>query len=143
MEKRLNSGEIHATSQSPMILYYRNPSTVQDESKTTTQISSLQIKTSLSCVRSQAWTLSRSPNTICVNANSGIIPQPIPFIRRINFMEADWNEYSAELDKLIEDVEPIPSNYKWVVEKVSVASRIHIPRGCRTEYVPQLFKQTL
>ena len=30
MEKRLNSGHIHATSHSSMMLSYRNPSTVQE-----------------------------------------------------------------------------------------------------------------
>ena len=53
-------------------------------------------------------------------------------------MKADWNGYSAELDKLIEDVEPVSANYKCFVESVRVASRRHIPRGCRTEYVPVL-----
>ena len=53
-------------------------------------------------------------------------------------MKADWNGYSVELDKLIEDVEPIPVNYKCFVENVCVASRRHIPRECRTEYVPGL-----
>ena len=48
-------------------------------------------------------------------------------------MKADWNGYSAELDKLIEDVEPIPANYKCFVESVRVSSR-----GCETEYVPGL-----
>ena len=33
MEKRLNSGQIHATSHSSMMLNYRNPSTVQDGRK--------------------------------------------------------------------------------------------------------------
>ena len=41
-------------------------------------------------------------------------------------MKAVWNGYSAELDKLIEDVEPIPANYKCFVESVRVASRTHI-----------------
>ena len=53
-------------------------------------------------------------------------------------MKADWNGYSAELDKLIEDIEPIPANYKCFVESVRVASRRHISRGCRTEYVSGL-----
>ena len=53
-------------------------------------------------------------------------------------MKADWNGYSAGLHKLIEDVEPIPAIYKSFVESVRVASRGHIPRGCRTEYVPGL-----
>ena len=53
-------------------------------------------------------------------------------------MKADWNGYSAELDKLIEEVEPIPAKYKSFVESVRVASRRHIPGGCRTEYIPGL-----
>ena len=35
-------------------------------------------------------------------------------------------------------VEPIPSNYNRFVENVLVASRRHIPRGCRTDYVQGL-----
>ena len=46
---------------------------------------------------------------ICVSAHPIMVPQTIPFRRRFNFMKADWNGYSAELDKLIEDVEPIPA----------------------------------
>ena len=53
-------------------------------------------------------------------------------------MKADWNGYSAELDKLIVHIEPIPANYKCFVESLGVAARRHIPRGCRTEYVPGL-----
>ena len=53
-------------------------------------------------------------------------------------MKADWNGYSAELDKLIKDVELIPANDKCFVESVHVASRRHIPRGCQTEYIPSL-----
>ena len=51
-------------------------------------------------------------------------------------MKAIWNGYSAEIAKLIEDVEPISANYKCFVESVRVSSRRHIPRGCQTEYVP-------
>ena len=43
-----------------------------------------------------------------------------------------------DLTSLIEDVEPIPANYKSFVKSVRVASRRHIPRGCRTEYIPGL-----
>ena len=57
-------------------------------------------------------------------------------------IQADWNGYSAELDKLIEDVEPIPANYKCFVESVGVASRRYIPRGCRTEYIPGLIDES-
>ena len=53
-------------------------------------------------------------------------------------MKAAWNGYSTELDNSIEDVEPIPSNYYPFVENVRVASRRHIPRGCKTDYVQGL-----
>ena len=53
-------------------------------------------------------------------------------------MKADWKGYSAELVKLIKDVEPIIANYKCFVESVREASRSYIPRGCRAEYVPGL-----
>ena len=49
-----------------------------------------------------------------------------------------WNGYSTELNNHIEDIEPIPSNYNRFVENVCVASRRHIPRGCRTDYVQGL-----
>ena len=75
---------------------------------------------------------------ICGSAYPVMVPQTIPFRRRFNFMKADWNGYSADLDKLIEDVEPIPANYKCFVESVRVTSRRHILRGCQTEYVPGL-----
>ena len=53
-------------------------------------------------------------------------------------MKSDWNRYSAELDKLIEDVELISANYKCFVVSVREAPRRHLPRGCRTGYVPGL-----
>ena len=53
-------------------------------------------------------------------------------------MKADWNGYSAELNKLIEYVEPNLATYKCFVESVRVASRRHIPRASQTEYVPGL-----
>ena len=63
MEKRWNSGQIHATSYSSMLLNCRHPSTVQDGRNATTQISSLHLEASQTCVRSQSWPLSRTPNT--------------------------------------------------------------------------------
>ena len=38
------------------------------------------------------------------------------------------------LDKLIEDVEPIPENYSRWVDNVCVAYIWYIPRGCVTNY---------
>ena len=87
------------------------------------------LEASRTCVRSQSWTLSRTPSHGTTNYT---------FQATFNCMKADWNGYSAELDKFIENVEPIPANYKCFVESVCMASRRHIPRGCRTEYVPGL-----
>ena len=53
-------------------------------------------------------------------------------------MKADWNGYSAELDKLIEDRKPILANYKCFVVRLRAAFRRHIPGGYRGEYVPGL-----
>ena len=75
---------------------------------------------------------------ICIGVKPVVVPQPTPFRRRFNLRKADWNGYSTELDKLIEDVEPIPANYNRFVEVVRVASRRHIPRGCSTEYIQGL-----
>ena len=75
---------------------------------------------------------------ICVSVQPIVVPQPTPFLRRFHFRKADWNGYSTELDNSIEDVEPIPSKYNSFVENVRVASRRHIPRGCRTDYVQGL-----
>ena len=75
---------------------------------------------------------------ICVSVQPVVVPQPTPFRGRFNLRKANWNGYSTELDNRIEDVEPIPSNYNRFVENVRVASRRHIPRGCRTDYVQGL-----
>ena len=75
---------------------------------------------------------------IFVRAYSEIVPHPTPFRRRFNIRRADWNGYSATLDKLIEDVEPIPEKYSGFVENVRVASRRYIPRGCITNHIPGL-----
>ena len=65
---------------------------------------------------------------ISVRVDPVIVGHPIPFRRRFNLRKADWDGYSTELDKLIEDVEPIPENYG--VDKVRMASRRYIPQGC-------------
>ena len=74
---------------------------------------------------------------ICVSAprHPVMVPQTLPLRRRFKLYESrlEWNSF-----KLIEDVEPISGNFKCFVESVCVASRRHIPRGCRTEYDPGL-----
>ena len=72
---------------------------------------------------------------ICVRADPVIVAHPTPFRRFFNIRKADWNGYSAALDKLIEYVQPIPEKYSGFVENVRVASRRYVPRGCRTNYI--------
>ena len=58
---------------------------------------------------------------ICVSVQAVVVHQPTPFRRRFNSRKADWNGYSTELDNSIEDVEPIPSNYRmyvWLPEDI-------------------------
>ena len=50
---------------------------------------------------------------ICARANMVVVAYPTPFRRRFNLRKADWDVYSTELGKLIEDIEPIPENYGW------------------------------
>ena len=119
------------------MLNYRTPLIVQDGRKVTSQASSLQLPASR--IRERTWILFHTQHRpICVSVQPLIVPQPIPLRRRFNLMKADWNGYSTELDNLIEDVEPIPDNYNCFLESLRVASRRHIPRGCRIEYVPGL-----
>ena len=79
---------------------------------------------------------------ICARANPVVVTHPTPFRRQFNLRKADWDGYSTELDKLIEDVEPIPENYGGFVDKVGVATRRYIPRGCRTNHIPSLSEES-
>ena len=93
--------------------------------KATTRTSYLHLNASPIRVRSQSWTRSRTP-----------------FRRRFNLRKADWIGYATELDKLITDVEPTPANYNCFVESVRMASRRHIPRGCRTKFISGLTEES-
>ena len=79
---------------------------------------------------------------ICVRVEPVVVPQATSFRRRFNLRKADWIGYATELDKLILDVEPTPANYNRFVESVRMASRRHIPRGCRTEFIPGLTEES-
>ena len=82
------------------------------------------------------------PRPICARVNPVVVAHPTPFRRRFNLRKADWDGYSTELDKLIEDVEPIPENHGGFVDKVRVTSRRDIPRGCRTNHIPGLSEES-
>lgn len=65
-------------------------------------------------------------------------PHEIQFRRRFNFKKANWNGFSKELDKMINNIKPIPENYDAFNELVKSISRKTIPRGCRTRYFSAL-----
>ena len=79
---------------------------------------------------------------ICVHADPVIVAHPSPFKRRFNLRKAAWNGYSAALDKLIDDIEPISEKYCGFVENVRVASRRYIPRVCRINYITGLSEES-
>ena len=139
MEKRLNSGKIHATS---LIHDPKLPKTCNSARWKKGYNPDLIFASGSIANMCKKSIMDHIPHTqqrpICVSAHPVIVPQTKPFIRRFNVMKPGWNGYSAELDKLIEDVEPIPANYTCFVESVPVASRRHMPGGCRTEYVPSI-----
>ena len=79
---------------------------------------------------------------ICVTVHPVIVPQPTPFRRRFNLRKARWDDFSTDFDEAIEEVEPIPENYDRFIGLIRVVSRRHIPRGCRTNYIPGLTEES-
>ena len=69
---------------------------------------------------------------IYVSVNPAIVAQHTTFRRRLNLKKADWEGFLAN----IEEVDAIPENYERFVEMLCMASRKHIPRGCRSNYIP-------
>ena len=110
----------------------RNHSTVQYGRRDTTRTSSLYLQT---FPRTQH-------RPICVTVHPVIVPQPTPFRRRFNLRKAKWDDVSTDFDEAIEDVEPIPLNYNRFRGRVCVVSKRHIPRRCRTNYIPGLTEES-
>ena len=79
---------------------------------------------------------------ICVTANLIIVPQPTTSRRRFNLQKANWDGVSTEFDAAIEEVNSIPENYGRFIELLRVVSRRHIPRGCRSNYIPGLREES-
>ena len=52
---------------------------------------------------------------IWVSVNPVIVAQPTTFKRRFNLKKADWEEFSADLDSNIEEVDVITENYERFV----------------------------
>ena len=79
---------------------------------------------------------------ICVTVHPVIVPEPTPFRRRFNLRKAKWDNFSTDFDEAIEEVEPVPENYDRFIGLIRVVSRRHIPRGCRTNYIPGLTEES-
>ena len=69
---------------------------------------------------------------------SVLVSQPTAFRRRFNLRKANWSGYVTDVDILVDEVDPTPENYERFVEAIRVISRKHIPRGCRSHYIPGL-----
>jgi len=95
------------------------------------------------CVKS---VLNPIPHTqhrpICITVNPVLVAQPTAFRRRFNLRKANWSGYSTDVDMLIQEVEPTPENHEKFVKAIRVASRKHIPRGCRSHYIPGLSEES-
>ena len=74
---------------------------------------------------------------MCVTVNPVFVSRPTAF-RRFNLRKANSNGYATDIDILIEEVDLTPENYERCVEAIRVTSRRHIPRGCRSHYIPSL-----
>uniref|UniRef100_A0A803SZ68 Reverse transcriptase domain-containing protein n=1 Tax=Anolis carolinensis TaxID=28377 RepID=A0A803SZ68_ANOCA len=87
------------------------------------------------------------PNTqhrpICCVAYAAVRPKSAPFRRRYNFNKANWTKFTETLEAAISDIEPSIENYDLFVEAVKRSSRLSIPRGCRTSYLPGLNEESL
>ena len=70
--------------------------------------------------------------------NPVIVPQPTTSRRCFNLKKVNWDGVSTEFDAAIEEVNPIPENYGRFIVLLRVVSRRHIPRGCRSNYIPGL-----
>ena len=79
---------------------------------------------------------------ICITVHPVIVPQPTPFRRRINLRKAKWDDFSTDFDEAIVEVEHVPGNYDRFIGLICVVSRRHIPRGCRTNYIPGLTEES-
>ena len=94
------------------------------------------------CEKSVLDQIPRTHLPICVTVHPVIVPQTTPFRRRFNLRKAKWDDFSTDFNEAIDEVEPIPENYDKFIGFVRVVSRRHIPRGCRTNYIPGLTEES-
>ena len=95
------------------------------------------------CVKSVLNSIPRTQHRpICVTVNSVFVSRPTAFRRRFNLRKTNWNRYATDVDILIDEDDPTPENYERFVEAIRVTSRKHIPRGCRSHYIPGLSEES-
>ena len=95
------------------------------------------------CVKSVLNPIPRTQHhPICVTVNPVLVSRPTAFRRRFNLRKANWSGYATDVDILIDEVDPTPENHERFVEVIRVTSRKHIPRGCRSHYIPGLSEES-
>ena len=77
-----------------------------------------------------------------MSLNHVLVARPTAFRRRFNLRKENWSGYATDVDILIDEVDPTPENYEMFVEAIRVTSRKHIPRGCRSHYIPGLSEES-
>ena len=91
------------------------------------------------CVKSVLNPIPRTQlRPICVTVNLVILLRYTAFRRLFNLRKANCSGYATDLDILIDEINPTPVNYERFVEAICVTSGKHIPRGCRSHYIPGL-----
>ena len=60
------------------------------------------------------------------------------YLPRFNFRKAFWESFSEQLDSLIYNLNPDPTQYQAFQNLVWKTAKVNIPRGCRRKYVPGL-----
>ena len=65
--------------------------------------------------------------------------KPMP---RFNYRKAKWDKFTADLDAKIHNTKTRPKNYEEFQKLVWQTAVQHIPRGCRTSYIPCLDDQS-
>ena len=80
---------------------------------------------------------------ISVSVHAAVTPTIVPYQRRFNFQKADWISFTTDLENQIYNITPNSKNCKLFSNLVQNTARKHIPRGCRTRYVPCLNEESL
>lgn len=76
--------------------------------------------------------------SIICHIEAMVRPNNVPFQKRYNFMNAQWNLFSKYLDSNIDNLYPLPEHYEFFLEKLKRISRKHILRECRTHHIHEL-----